>query len=85
VVFWRTPVSSSLMTGRGFLRFCVMTNLSDRANVMISMIIAFVICVYRTRFFGHKFELSGLLHSGFLLGDTCVVGSRAEGVPGCWW
>ena len=29
--------------------------------------------VYRTRFFGHKFELSGLLHSGFLPGDTCVV------------
>src|ERR1035437_2691754 len=29
--------------------------------------------LYRTRFFGHKFELSGLLHSGFLPGDTCVV------------
>src|ERR1035437_6533714 len=29
--------------------------------------------MYRTRFFGHKFELSGLLHSGFLPGDTCVV------------
>src|ERR1035437_3342268 len=29
--------------------------------------------LYRTRFFGHKFDLSGLLHSGFLPGDTCVV------------
>src|ERR1035437_6879 len=29
--------------------------------------------LYRTRFFGHKFELSGLLQSGFLPGDTCVV------------
>jgi|ERR1035437_3552860 hypothetical protein len=35
--------------------------------------VAGVTIVYRTRFFGHKFELSGLLHSGFLPGDTCVV------------
>jgi hypothetical protein len=34
---------------------------------------AAVLLVYRTRFFGHKFELSGLLHAGFLPGDTCVV------------
>ena len=32
-----------------------------------------MLILYRTRFFGHKFELSGLLHSGFLPGDTCVV------------
>src|ERR1035441_2273356 len=29
--------------------------------------------LYRTQFFGHKFELSGLLHSGFLPVDTCVM------------
>src|ERR1019366_5159773 len=34
--------------------------------------------VYRTRFFGHKFELSGLFHSGFLPGDTCVVRTATD-------
>jgi hypothetical protein len=26
--------------------------------------------VYRARFFGHKFDLSGVLHGGFLPGET---------------
>ena len=29
--------------------------------------------VYRARFFGHKFELSDLLHAGALPGDTRLV------------
>jgi hypothetical protein len=31
--------------------------------------------VYRARFFGHKFDLSGLLHVGLLLGDTSLTGA----------
>jgi hypothetical protein len=28
------------------------------------------VCLYRARFFGHKFDLSGVLHVGFLPGET---------------
>jgi hypothetical protein len=35
---------------------------------------AFFLCaVYRRRFFGHKFELSGLLHRGVLPSETCLA------------
>ena len=33
----------------------------------------FLLGLYRARFFGHKFELSDLLHAGALPGDTRLV------------
>ena len=45
----------------------------DISKGAIGSITRTICFLYRTRFFGHKFELSGLLHSGFLPGDTCVV------------
>jgi len=29
--------------------------------------------VYRTRFFGHKFELGSMLHTGLLPGESCLA------------
>jgi hypothetical protein len=37
---------------------------------MNSMAAAVQALVYRARFFGHKFDLSGVLHVGFLPGET---------------
>ena len=34
------------------------------------LLIAFALGMYRARFFGHKFDLSGVLHVGLLPGET---------------
>jgi hypothetical protein len=33
-------------------------------------LLALLLLLYRARFFGHKFDLSGVLHGGFLPGET---------------
>ena len=43
----------------------------SKVTLLICDMVAFgVRAVYRARFFGHKFDLSGVLHVGFLPGET---------------
>jgi hypothetical protein len=42
----------------------------DFMGISIGILALILTLVYRARFFGHKFDLSGVLHGGFLPGET---------------